>query len=581
MIHDKLDVLDAQFASAGIKHRITTLPDMDDVSCLSFDIGIGLHCCGPLTDDVIDRCISMGASICISPCCYGKIAPALTNMCTVCASDDDRLTAWKSVARGADFNPGPAHSFDPKGTAFRRAKQCMNWIDASLRAERLKTHRYDVVISSLRPLSCSPKNNLICAVPTSRLASTYSILRSTTHGRPDRTIVQSFADKVEHVRAAFVDVVPARVLRSLTIVPSPSPFYRLRCRFGVRRQHGKNEGFVHFVYERGAKVDVTTCLYASRTISKAMPHFTTTLDASSEEMTRGIEAVHYLTTLSGDLLVTMIYGGRSLDEKRWSKEATVFRETLRRALRHRRLGIVGRSKGTRIVLDRDFVEETLVLKDARILRYAVVEGAFSNPNGRVNERVLDWLCDQTIRLQLHKRRNSGLLELYCGCGNHTVALAPFFDRVVAVEIDRKLCEMAQRNLLKNGHAGRNQVVRLDSESFWTRDFRPPSKFGHFDAVLVDPPRAGLDTTTLRACANFEHILYISCKPASLKRDLLELIKTHEIISMGVFDHFKFTRHVECGCVLKRRRRRSPLSSLLAWGLITAYSAIRSGAAVNN
>lgn len=79
------------------------------------------------------------------------------------------------------------------------------------------------------------------------------------------------------------------------------------------------------------------------------------------------------------------------------------------------------------------------LSDGRKLSYVQVEGAFSNPNGHVNEKALDWICaavnQSTIELSSDSAcslsdgkgdplgPNIDLLELYCGNGNHTVAIA--------------------------------------------------------------------------------------------------------------------------------------------------------------
>merc|ERR1712154_588637 len=96
-------------------------------------------------------------------------------------------------------------------------------------------------------------------------------------------------------------------------------------------------------------------------------------------------------------------------------------------------------------------------------------------------------------------RNCGgavkLLELHCGSGCNTVALAPFFDEVVAVEINRTLAAAAEHNLSVNGISN----VRL---------VRSPSAKAEqhgASAVLVDPPRAGLDDETRQLVANFDHI----------------------------------------------------------------------------
>ena len=72
---------------------------------------------------------------------------------------------------------------------------------------------------------------------------------------------------------------------------------------------------------------------------------------------------------------------------------------------------------------------------------------------------------------------------------------------------------------------------------------PPS------TILVDPPRAGLDEATLRACANFQNVLYISCNPDTLEPALRQLLQTHSLQRMALFDHFPYTKHVECGVFL--------------------------------
>jgi tRNA (uracil-5-)-methyltransferase len=73
----------------------------------------------------------------------------------------------------------------------------------------------------------------------------------------------------------------------------------------------------------------------------------------------------------------------------------------------------------------------------------------------------------------------------------------------------------------------------------------------FSTVLVDPPRAGLDAATRELISGMENILYISCNPETLARDLRELSRTHRVEQAAIFDQFPYTEHVECGVVLKR------------------------------
>jgi tRNA (Uracil-5-)-methyltransferase len=103
------------------------------------------------------------------------------------------------------------------------------------------------------------------------------------------------------------------------------------------------------------------------------------------------------------------------------------------------LGIIGRCAGVCIVVNTNHVKEVLHLSDGRNLTYVQVEGAFSNPNGHVNEKALNWICSAVTQSTIELSSDSvcslsggkgdplgpniDLLELYCGNGNHTVAIA--------------------------------------------------------------------------------------------------------------------------------------------------------------
>ena len=71
-------------------------------------------------------------------------------------------------------------------------------------------------------------------------------------------------------------------------------------------------------------------------------------------------------------------------------------------------------------------------------------------------------------------------------------------------------------------------------------------------MFLDPPRAGLDITTTKLAQNFEQIIYISCNPQTLHRDLEALTKTHTIEKFALFDQFAYSNHIESGVILKAR-----------------------------
>lgn len=73
-------------------------------------------------------------------------------------------------------------------------------------------------------------------------------------------------------------------------------------------------------------------------------------------------------------------------------------------------------------------------------------------------------------------------------------------------------------------------------------------------LLVDPPRAGLDDESRALLGDFERVVYVSCNPETLARDLKSVEATHEVARFAVFDQFPYTDHVECGAYLVRRER---------------------------
>mmetsp|Transcript_123828 Transcript_123828/g.361550 ORF Transcript_123828/g.361550 Transcript_123828/m.361550 type:complete len:460 (+) Transcript_123828:62-1441(+) len=280
---------------------------------------------------------------------------------------------------------------------------------------------------------------------------------------------------------------------------------------------------------------------------------------------QGLRSVQFHSTLSGDLLVCLVYhdarlrclrhGERLLeesgdDEHRWAAAAQRFREALQEAISesgvHGRVDVVGRWKRRRLVVERDYVIERFPLADGHVWEYQQPEGQFSNPNAPCEVHCLNWLCNEAADV----RRSCGpeplrLLELHCGGGNNTVALAPYFDEIVAVEINRVLASAAEANLQANGIQNVRLVRAPSAMAEESAAYISRSSSSAAQAVLVDPPRSGLDDETREIAARFANILYISCNPDALARDLNILQCSHRTVSFAVFDMFPYTTHAEC------------------------------------
>ena len=153
-----------------------------------------------------------------------------------------------------------------------------------------------------------------------------------------------------------------------------------------------------------------------------------------------------------------------------------------------------------------------------------------------------------------------LIELYCGNGNFTMALAPLFQRVLATEISKSSVKAAQHNLSVN-RIDNVAIVRMSSDEISTalaggRAFNRlkhlPLDDYRFTTLLVDPPRSGLDDVTLALARRFDNILYISCNPQTLHANIADLNDSHRIEALALFDQFPYTHHLECGVLLHKR-----------------------------
>ncbi|KJJ96092.1 tRNA (uracil-5-)-methyltransferase [Pseudomonas sp. 21] len=326
------------------------------------------------------------------------------------------------------------------------------------------------------------------------------------------------------------------------VFDSPREHYRLRAEFRLWRE---GEARHYAMFEQGDKhtpILIEEFPIASQRINELMPR----LKAAWAEPTLGhkLFQVEFLTTLAGDALITLCYH-RPVDAA-WQAAAEKLAAELG-------VSIVGRSRGKRLVVGRDYVSEELTVA-GRTFRYRQPEGAFTQPNGEVCQKMLNWAYEAL------GQREDDLLELYCGNGNFTLPLATRVRQVLATEISKTSVNAALANLSDNA-VDNVTLVRLSAEELTqalneVRPFRRLAdvdlKSYAFGSVFVDPPRAGMDPDTCELTRRFDNILYISCNPETLAQNIAQLHETHQVSRCALFDQFPYTHHMEAGVLLTRR-----------------------------
>ncbi|MCH1919947.1 tRNA (uridine(54)-C5)-methyltransferase TrmA [Shewanella sp. A3A] len=353
---------------------------------------------------------------------------------------------------------------------------------------------------------------------------------------------QQLAEKQQALTAAFSRFSAPE----LEVFASEPANYRMRAEFRVWHD---GDDLYYCVFDQELKA-VQRCdqfLPASTLINQMMAALVEELKPNPTLRHRLFQ-VDFLSTLSGEILVSLLYH-RQLNEE-WQAAAAALKQRLSAQFK---VDIIGRARKQKFVLDREFVVEQLTV-NGRQYQYQQVENSFTQPNAKVAEKMLEWALDCT------NNSEGDLLELYCGNGNFSIALAQNFNKVLATELAKPSVESAQYNIAVN-EINNLQVIRMSAEDFsdaltGKRDFK---RLGDVDlasyqcnTIFVDPPRAGLDQATLAMVQEYEHILYISCNPATLAENLEQLSKTHQIARFAMFDQFPYTEHVEAGVLLTKK-----------------------------
>ncbi|MFW1733921.1 tRNA (uridine(54)-C5)-methyltransferase TrmA [Acinetobacter sp. ULE_I001] len=353
---------------------------------------------------------------------------------------------------------------------------------------------------------------------------------------------QQLDAKIERIQTQFAEFNPP----SLEVFASPEQNFRMRAEFRI--WHTEDDMF-YAMFERDENQQKTVARIdefpiADRSINQLMPVLLAELKADLVLSKRLFE-VHFLATLKGEMLVSLIYRAPLSEE--WEVLAKQLADKLN-------VKIIGRSRGQKVILTDEFVVEELKVFE-RKFQYKQIESSFTQPNAQVCQKMLQWACQSV------EGKNKDLLELYCGNGNFTLPLSLSFNRVLATELAKSSVYAAQWNIQQN-QIDNIQVARLSAEEFTQayngeREFRRLQEAEidiqgyEFDTVFVDPPRAGIDDDTLMLLQGFQRILYISCNPDTLHDNLKTLLKTHKIVKFAMFDQFPYTHHVESGVLLEK------------------------------
>lgn len=165
---------------------------------------------------------------------------------------------------------------------------------------------------------------------------------------------------------------------------------------------------------------------------------------------------------------------------------------------------------------------------------------------QVNSRTVNKLYNKVVEYAIKNEKKDNLVDLYCGTGTIGIYLSKYFNNIIGIELNKQAVEDAKENA---------KINSVNNIEFYAGDVgKIINDQIKADVIVVDPPRSGLDKRTkdilLKIKAN--KIVYVSCNPLTLARDIKELDNGYELGDITLVDMFPNTHHVESVCVLNTR-----------------------------
>lgn len=313
----------------------------------------------------------------------------------------------------------------------------------------------------------------------------------------------------------------------LPAIHGPYWRYRQRARLSVKHVEKKGKVLVGFNEKRTRYVtDMDCCEVLPEAISSLIPHLkemTGTLSVKAR-----LPQIEVAAGEGADVLVFRILDPLSdADEKAFRK----FSE----------------DHGVHVFLQPKGVDSIFPLHplEPEPLRYSLPEYGIVMPFRpsdftQVNFSINRALVKRAMSL-LAPEKGDRIADLFCGLGNFSLPIAKSCREVVGIEGSSQLVERARSNAARNG-IGNADFMAAD---LFEIDSNALESLGHFDKMLIDPPRAGAHKLA-QVLGKPSRIVYVSCDPATLARDagILVHAKGYELKSAGVINMFPHTSHVE-------------------------------------
>lgn len=191
----------------------------------------------------------------------------------------------------------------------------------------------------------------------------------------------------------------------------------------------------------------------------------------------------------------------------------------------------------------------IALNNSKKLMHTIVDYKFLVSNNsffQVNDEITELLYSKVLEYLTPSKKDT-VLDLYCGTGTIGIFVSKYVKEVIGIELNKDAIINAEENKKLN-NVNNIKFICGDAGIELNKLSISP------DSIIVDPPRSGLNVETINIILKFKppKIIYISCDPMTLIRDLNILKEDYNILEVTPFDMFPNTYHVETVTSLIRK-----------------------------
>lgn len=179
--------------------------------------------------------------------------------------------------------------------------------------------------------------------------------------------------------------------------------------------------------------------------------------------------------------------------------------------------------------------ESYIIEEIDNIKYSIYPDSFF----QVNKDNMKIMYDKARE---YAGYGNNLLDLYCGTGTIGIYLKDNFKHIDGIEINK--------DSIKNANINK-KLNNINNIKFVCGD-ASIAKNNNYDVIIVDPPRSGLSKKVINFLnkSNAKRIVYISCNPKTLKRDI-DLLNNYKMIKLEIINMFNKTKHIECITLLEK------------------------------